>query len=71
MKTKWNSTVWKYQQKDLLRTRNTVELLGIWEQIHYPNFKIIEFEGFRNSHYTDEDLDSACLFKETRGWRYE
>jgi hypothetical protein len=31
-----------------LRNRNTVEFLGIWEQIHNPDFKPIEFERFRS-----------------------
>ena len=31
-----------------LRNRNTVEFLGIWEQIHNPEFKPIEFDRFRN-----------------------
>lgn len=30
-----------------LRNRNTVEFLGIWEQLHNPDFKPLEFEGFR------------------------
>ena len=30
-----------------MRNRNTVEFLGIWEQIHNPNFKGGEFETFR------------------------
>jgi hypothetical protein len=30
-----------------LRNRNTVELLGFWETIYNPNFKPLEFEGFR------------------------
>ena len=30
-----------------LRNRNTIELLGFWEQIYNPNFKPLEFEGFR------------------------
>lgn len=30
-----------------LRNRNTVELLGYWEQMYNPDFKPIEFEGFR------------------------
>lgn len=30
-----------------LRNRNTIEYLGIWEQLHNPNFKPTEFEGFR------------------------
>lgn len=31
-----------------LRNRNTVEFLGIWEQIHNPDFNPIEFERFRS-----------------------
>jgi len=31
-----------------MRTRDNVEFLGIWERVNNPNFKPIEFEGFRN-----------------------
>jgi hypothetical protein len=31
-----------------LRNRNTIEFLGIWEQIYNPDFKPLEFEGFRS-----------------------
>ena len=30
-----------------LRNRNTIEFLGIWEQIYNPDFKPLEFEGFK------------------------
>lgn len=30
-----------------MRNRNTIEFLGIWETLYNPNFKPIEFEGFR------------------------
>ncbi len=30
-----------------LRNRNTIELLGFWEQLYNPNFKPLEFEGFK------------------------
>ena len=30
-----------------MRNRNTLELIGIWEQIHNPDFKDLEFETFR------------------------
>ena len=33
--------------KNWLRNRNTIEYLGIWEQLYNPNFKPTEFEGFR------------------------
>lgn len=31
-----------------MRNRNTIEFLGIWEQLYNPNFKPTEFEGFRD-----------------------
>jgi len=30
-----------------LRNRNTIEFLGIWEKLHNPRFKPLEFEGFK------------------------
>jgi len=30
-----------------LRNRNTIEFLGIWEQLNNADFKPIEFDGFR------------------------
>lgn len=33
--------------KNWLRNRNTIELLGFWEMIYNPNFKPVEFDGFR------------------------
>ena len=32
-----------------MRNRNTIEFLGIWEQLHNPAFKPLEFEGFRKN----------------------
>ena len=31
-----------------IRTRNSIEYLGIWEYLYNPNFKPLEFEGFKN-----------------------
>lgn len=31
-----------------MRNRNTVEFLGVWERLNNPNFKPLEFEGFRS-----------------------
>ena len=31
-----------------MRNRNTLEFIGIWEKIHNPEFKGLEFETFRN-----------------------
>lgn len=33
--------------KNWMRNRNTVEFLGLWEQIHNKNFKGVEFDTFR------------------------
>ena len=30
-----------------MRNRNTIEYLGIWETLYNPDFKLLEFEGFR------------------------
>jgi hypothetical protein len=31
-----------------LRNRNTIEFLGIWEQLYNPSFKPLEFERFKS-----------------------
>ena len=33
--------------KNWLRLRDTIEFLGLWETIHNPNFKGVEFDSFR------------------------
>jgi len=33
--------------RNWMRNRNTVEFLGLWETIHNPNFKPVEFDTFR------------------------
>ena len=30
-----------------MRNRNTIEFLGIWEQLNNPSFNSIEFDGIR------------------------
>jgi hypothetical protein len=44
MSIKFGSDVLIY---NWMRNRNTVEFLGIWEQIHNPDFKGLEFETFK------------------------
>ena len=34
--------------KNWLRTRSTIEFLGIWEEINNPSFKLVEFDQFRS-----------------------
>ncbi|MGD9970163.1 MAG: KilA-N domain-containing protein [Sulfuricurvum sp.] len=33
--------------RNWLRNRNTIEFLGIWEQLYNSDFKPVEFDGFR------------------------
>lgn len=33
---------------NLMRLRSTIEFLGLWEQIHNPDFKGLEFDAFKN-----------------------
>ncbi|MCH3975110.1 MULTISPECIES: KilA-N domain-containing protein [Bifidobacterium] len=33
--------------KNWMRNRNTIEFLGIWEQLNNPDFKPVEFDGFK------------------------
>ncbi len=33
--------------KNWMRNRNTLEFLGVWEQIYNNNFKVVEFDHFR------------------------
>lgn len=34
--------------KNWLRSKNTIEFLGVWEQLNNPNFKLVEFDQFKN-----------------------
>ena len=34
--------------KNWIRTRSTIEFIGLWEQIHNPDFKGVEFDLFKN-----------------------
>lgn len=34
--------------KKWLRNKNTIEFLGIWEEMYNPNFNSPEFEGIKN-----------------------
>lgn len=58
--------------KNWLRSKNTIELLGLWERLHNPNFKLVEFDQFRNeagyNHFvlsyamteTDQNIAQYC-----------
>lgn len=34
--------------KSVIHAKNTIEFLGLWEQLNNPNFKRVEFDSFRN-----------------------
>ena len=34
--------------KNWMRGRETIEFLGLWESLHNPDFKPVEFDGFRS-----------------------
>ena len=34
--------------KNWMRSKNTIELLGLWERLHNPKFKLVEFDRFKN-----------------------
>ncbi len=42
--------------KNWLRVRDTIEFLGLWETIHNPNFKGVEFDSFRKEAGTNADI---------------
>lgn len=48
-----------------MRNRNTVEFLGIWETLYNPNFKPVEFEGFRKQAGLNSFLLSPKKWVET------
>ena len=34
--------------KNWMRSKSTIEFLGLWEQLNNPNFKGVEFDAFKN-----------------------
>jgi len=34
--------------KNWIRTRSTLEFLGVWEQLYNPSFKVVEFDHFKS-----------------------
>lgn len=52
-----------------MRNRNTLEFIGIWEQIHNPNFKGIEFETFRSeAGLNNKPTGSGRVRNKPTGW---
>lgn len=65
--------------KNWLRSRQTIEFLGLWESINNPNFKGVEFDSFRQeaglnsfTYANEADLLNMALFGKTaKIWREE
>jgi len=59
--------------KNWLRNKNTIELLGLWEKLNNPDFKLVEFDQFKNqagfNHFVLSPMKrmysmSPCLVKQ-------
>jgi hypothetical protein len=50
-----------------MRNRNTIEFLGIWEQLNNPDFKPLEFEGFRKQAGLNSFVLTPKLWIESTG----
>lgn len=53
--------------KNWLRTRSTIEFLGLWERINNPNFKGVEFDTFKNEAGTNSFTLSPNKWIEATG----
>lgn len=53
--------------KNWIRTRSTIEFLGIWEKINNPNFKGVEFDAFKNEAGSNSFVLSPQKWVETTG----
>lgn len=47
LKTQIKSRRTSQQLKQFHILRNTIEFVGLWEKLNNPNFKLLEFEGFK------------------------
>lgn len=53
--------------KNWLRTRSTIEFLGLWEKINNPNFKGVEFDSFKTEAGTNSFTLSPNKWIEATG----
>ena len=53
--------------KNWLRSRSTLDFLGLWEQINNPSFKGVEFDSFKNLAGTNSFTLSPSKWIETTG----
>jgi hypothetical protein len=46
--------------KNWIRNKNTIELLGLWEKLHNPDFKQVEFDLFKNeAGFINDNLEQS------------
>ena len=46
--------------KNWVRNRGTIEFIGTWEQLHNPNFKVVEFDHFKmNAEFIHMQLSAS------------
>jgi len=38
----------RYVVQNWMRNRDTVEFLGLWEELHNPSFNRVQFDAFKN-----------------------
>jgi hypothetical protein len=43
--------------KNWMRSKNTIEFLGLWEILNNPKFKVVEFDHFKNEAGARSNLD--------------
>lgn len=56
-----------YLIQNWMRSRNTIEFLGIWESLNNPRFKPIEFDGFRKQAGLNSFILTAKQWMRRRG----
>src|SRR5262245_51876319 len=56
-----------YIIQNWLRNRNTIEFLGVWEQINNASFNPIEFDGIKNQAGLNSFIVTARRWIETTG----
>lgn len=64
--------------KNWLKTKNTIEFLWLWERINNENFKLVEFDQFKNEAWSNSFVLSPQKWIETtnaiwiisKSWRY-
>lgn len=53
--------------KNWLRSRSTIEFLGLWEKLNNPDFKLVEFDQFRNEAGSNHFVLSPLKWIDTTG----